>query len=151
MQVAESVMKRLFKSQKEERWLLSWVFTSGSTEGRKKLRTRNIEKSTFPDTCSNLSIKFKRIREKGEWIIHKALKKTQPTLLRGGKCYLNIKLLNETWLSCNDTAQQGLKARAQDGVMLEMKKVLLENVGMVLGCHIGSKKLKLTLEAEPLL
>ena len=64
---------------------------------------------------------------------------------------MNIKLLNETWLSCNDTAQQGLKARAQDGVTLEMKKVLLDNVGMVLGCHIGSKKLKLTLEAEPLL
>lgn len=48
MQVAQSVMKRLFKSPKEGRGDFSAEgFHSGSTEGKKKLRTKIEENSTF--------------------------------------------------------------------------------------------------------
>jgi len=65
MQVAQSVMKRLFKSPKEGRGGFSAEsFHSGSTEGRKKLRTKLKKIPLFPHICPNLSIKIQKNQRK---------------------------------------------------------------------------------------
>lgn len=65
MQVAQSVMKRLFKSPKEGRGDFSAEsFHSGSTEGKKKVRTKIEENSTFSHICPNPSIKSQKNQRK---------------------------------------------------------------------------------------
>lgn len=65
MQVAQSVMKRLLKSPKEGRGGFSAEsFHSGSTEGRKKLRTKIEENSTFSSYLPKSKYKDSKESEK---------------------------------------------------------------------------------------
>lgn len=129
-------MKKLFKSWKAGRGDFSVdSFHFCCYQGQEKKQNWRTDHS-FLILGPKLSKKIEKNREKGEWMIHRALKNLNQLYLGCVKSHLNIRLLNEPWLGYNDPAWHVLKARAQDGLTLEMKGVGLENVSHCWGSHL---------------